>query len=311
MEVDEGNQSKVHRHANFEAVDDEEFFEFQEVESYFNLTPVNEDDPTSSPAPTHKTNELGELVEIPQCRFCWGQNTEGNNPLISSCKCKGGIRYIHLNCLMQWLSAKKNIKNGDNYCSYFWKSFECEICKTAYPLMIKSNGTNFHLVHYDRPQTSYLVLESLNQEKNTSRIVHIIKPTAGKDVFKMGRGHESDLRINDISVSRLHAMIKYKEGKFLLEDNVSKFGTLVLISKRTPLSPGFNKAVQIGRTVINFSVKSLGSSSLAKSEAEFGKVKTTQSDGTTNQQLGFTGISPLEHQGDDDEDEDGGNVNYN
>ena len=127
----------------------------------------------------------------------------------------------------------------------------------------------------------------------------------------MGRGHESDLRINDISVSRLHAMIKYKEGKFLLEDNVSKFGTLVLISKRTPLSPGFNKAVQIGRTVINFSVKSLGSSSLAKSEAEFGKVKTTQSDGTTNQQLGFTGISPLEHQGDDDEDEDGGNVNYN
>lgn len=71
----------------------------------------------------------------------------------------------------------------------------------------------------------------------------------------MGRGHESDLRINDISVSRLHAMIKYKDGKFLLEDNVSKFGTLVLISKRTPLSPGFNKAVQIGRTVINFSVK--------------------------------------------------------
>lgn len=28
MEVDEGNQSKVSRHANFEAVDDEEFFEF-------------------------------------------------------------------------------------------------------------------------------------------------------------------------------------------------------------------------------------------------------------------------------------------
>lgn len=73
----------------------------------------------------------------------------------------------------------------------------------------------------------------------------------------MGRGHESDLRINDISVSRLHAIIKYKEGRFLLEDNTSKFGTLVLIKKRTPLVPGFNKAVQIGRTVVNFSVKSL------------------------------------------------------
>jgi len=75
----------------------------------------------------------------------------------------------------------------------------------------------------------------------------------------MGRGHESDLRINDISVSRLHAIIKYKDGRFLLEDNTSKFGTLVLIKKRTPLIPGFNKAVQIGRTVVNFSVKSIAS----------------------------------------------------
>lgn len=43
--------------------------------------------------------------------------------------------------------------------------------------MIKANGKNFHLVGYERPTTSYLVLESLNQEKNTSRIVHIIKPS--------------------------------------------------------------------------------------------------------------------------------------
>lgn len=208
-------------------------------------------------------------MEVPQCRFCWSSGTEGDaNPLISSCKCSGGIRYIHLNCLMQWLNAKKNMKNGENYVSYFWKAFECEICKTAYPLMIKSKGKNFHLVFYERPSTSYLVLESLNQEKNTSRIVHIIKPSQGKDVFKMGRGHESDLRINDISVSRLHAMIKYKDGRFLLEDNVSKFGTLVLISKRTPLSPGYNKAVQIGRSVINFSVKSIGSAALGAIKSE-------------------------------------------
>jgi hypothetical protein len=28
MEIDEGNQQKVHRHMNIESVDDEEFFEF-------------------------------------------------------------------------------------------------------------------------------------------------------------------------------------------------------------------------------------------------------------------------------------------
>ena len=87
----------------------------------------------------------------------------------------------------------------------------------------------------------------------------------------MGRGHESDLRINDISVSRLHAMVKYKEGRFLLEDNLSKFGTLVLIKKRTPLNPGFNKAVQIGRTVVNFSVKHISASHQDKGQDKTGQ----------------------------------------
>jgi predicted component of type VI protein secretion system len=80
-------------------------------------------------------------------------------------------------------------------------------------------------------------------------------------VFKLGRGHESDLRINDISVSRCHAKIKLENGKFMLEDNQSKFGTLVLVKQRTPLLPGYNKAVQVGRTVINFSVKALNNNS--------------------------------------------------
>jgi pSer/pThr/pTyr-binding forkhead associated (FHA) protein len=100
-----------------------------------------------------------------------------------------------------------------------------------------------------------MVLESLSQEKNNSRIIHIIKPGPQKTIFKLGRGHESDLRINDISVSRCHAKIKLEKGKFLLEDNTSKFGTLVLVKQRTPLLPQYNKAVQVGRTVINFSAK--------------------------------------------------------
>lgn len=123
--------------------------------------------------------------------------------------------------------------------------------------MMKADNKVYNLVKYERPQGDYMVLESLSQEKNTSRIIHIIKPSSNKTVFKLGRGHESDLRINDISVSRCHTKIKFERGKFLLEDNQSKFGTLVLVKQRTPLLPGFNKAVQVGRTVINFSVKHL------------------------------------------------------
>lgn len=47
----------------------------------------------------------------------------------------------------------------------------------------------------------------------------------------------------------------------MLEDNTSKFGTLVLVKQRTPLLPQYNKAVQVGRTVINFSVKAHNSQS--------------------------------------------------
>ena len=47
----------------------------------------------------------------------------------------------------------------------------------------------------------------------------------------MGRGHESELRVSDISVSRCHAILKYdaeRTHSYYLEDNLSKFGTLVL-----------------------------------------------------------------------------------
>jgi pSer/pThr/pTyr-binding forkhead associated (FHA) protein len=61
-------------------------------------------------------------------------------------------------------------------------------------------------------------------------MVHLIMPDLDKKTFKLGRGHESDVRVSDISVSRCHALVKYNSdnGRFYLEDNLSKFGTLVL-----------------------------------------------------------------------------------
>ena len=149
------------------------------------------------------------------------------DPLFCQCSCRGTMGNIHLSCLRQWLAVKKIEKTTDNFISCYWKAFECEICKSAYPLMIKSKDRRYNLVQYERPVGDFLVLESLSHEKNNSRIIHIIKPDANKKVFKLGRGHESDLQINDISVSRWHSTIKLENGKFLLEDKASKFGTLV------------------------------------------------------------------------------------
>ena len=76
-----------------------------------------------------------------------------------------------------------------------------------------------------------------------------------KDYIKIGRGHDSEVRITDISVSRCHALIKktYK-GAFTLEDNSSKFGTLVLVRKPIMLENGNTTFLQAGRTILEIQV---------------------------------------------------------
>ena len=53
---------------------------------------------------------------------------------------------------------------------------------------------------------------------------------ADQDEINLGRGHDIDVRVTDISVSRCHAVIaKSKKGFFYIKDNNSKFGTLLLV----------------------------------------------------------------------------------
>merc|ERR1712096_75000 len=77
----------------------------------------------------------------------------------------------------------------------------------------------------------------------------------GSSMIKLRRGHESDIRVSDISISRTHAIIKFKNNGFYIEDNISKFGTLLLIQKPINLLALNTAAIQIGRTVIQFSNK--------------------------------------------------------
>lgn len=85
------------------------------------------------------------------------------------------------------------------------------------------------------------------KENCNIKSIHVI--TLTDDPITIGRGHESDVRINDISVSRSHATLKYDSttGKLLLKDLKSKFGTLVLLKR--PIEIQTSKIhLQIGRT---------------------------------------------------------------
>jgi len=97
-----------------------------------------------------------------------------------------------------------------------------------------SVGNNIYdLIDIERPkQKNYIILESLNQMKDNNNIksIHVINLDEQSKII-MGRGHESDVRINDISVSRSHAILTFLNGRIRIRDLKSKFGTLVLIKK--------------------------------------------------------------------------------
>lgn len=70
----------------------------------------------------------------------------------------------------------------------------------------------------------------------------------------LGRGHESHVRITDISVSRQHAFIvRGSDGNYYLFDNDSKFGTLALIRKPLELTDSIQ--IQVSRTLLSISLK--------------------------------------------------------
>lgn len=129
MEVDQSNLRERGHSANsiHTTAKDDEFEEFEEVTAIMNADPEIESDEK-------------------KCRFCWTSGACEENPLLGSCKCAGSVGFIHLKCLCSWLEVKRQAKTSQNFSTFFWKSFECEICKNAYPLMFKVCGRTYNLV---------------------------------------------------------------------------------------------------------------------------------------------------------------------
>ena len=117
--------------------------------------------------------------------------------------------------------------------TYFWKNLECELCKTRYPIEIEANGIIHPILEYELPiyeadeEPCFITLESISS--NTSKVIHVINMVDEVQV-SLGRGHDTHVRVTDISVSRLHALIRRSPlGFFYILDNNSKFGTLSLV----------------------------------------------------------------------------------
>ncbi|OLN81440.1 ERAD-associated E3 ubiquitin-protein ligase doa10 [Colletotrichum chlorophyti] len=66
--------------------------------------------------PRSQANDAG-VLDPDTCRICRGEAT-ADEPLFYPCKCSGSIKYVHQDCLMEWLSHSQKK--------------HCELCKTPF-----------------------------------------------------------------------------------------------------------------------------------------------------------------------------------
>ncbi|EUD67921.1 hypothetical protein C922_01533 [Plasmodium inui San Antonio 1] len=197
---------------------------------------------------TQRNKGEGGTPSLYNCRICLCEYENENNPLISPCKCKGSMKYVHLNCIRTWMRGRLSIRSESSSYSFFWKQLNCELCKFPYPTYIFSQNRYLELYEIPKPELPYIIIELMNDRNRGFYIVSL----ANTKCVRMGRGHDTDVRVNDISVSRFHAMIKFCNGNFYIEDCKSKFGTLIQIRKPVFFNIRRNKfiALQVGRTVM-------------------------------------------------------------
>ena len=200
-------------------------------------------------------NTITENSNNKICRVCYIEEENSDNPLLQPCSCTGSLKYIHLNCLKQWLSARSfNLIDHTEECYLFsFKQADCELCKSKFPDYIKHKGKLYEIIdfHSEINFQSYFILESLTVDKNENKYIYVVSLDQNYNTINIGRGREANLLLSDISVSRLHCIlsIDHNAKKIYLHDTNSKFGTLVLI--QTPimkLIQNMELHVQIGRT---------------------------------------------------------------
>ena len=194
-----------------------------------------------------------------KCRICFTEGDfEGNNPLISPCNCIGSVRYIHLNCLRKWLTSKVNVKStttNNIYC-YTYTYLECEICKALIPEQVEYRGKIISLLDFKDIEPPYLILQTINQYspkyKNIEFNAIFVISFKIKNYLIIGRANNSDIKLNDISVSRNHSIISYNDGAIYIDDIGSKFGTLLLIQNNILFLPYKEINIQTGKCHLIF-----------------------------------------------------------
>ena len=167
------------------------------------------------------------------------------------------MKYIHLNCLQQWLKTNTYIlyENNELCKTYKYKEAECELCKTKFPDYIRHKGKLYEINDLGNDFKNYIIFECLTLDKNNNKFLYVLS-LDNNNLLSIGRGNDCSLVLSDASISRNHCALRFNNKKVFLEDCGSKFGTLILYHEaKIKLIEDLKLYLQIGRSFIKCKVK--------------------------------------------------------
>jgi hypothetical protein len=203
--------------------------------------------------PQSEGEEMGEEPSSSQCRVCYSESYTMEDPLVSICKCAGSLQFLHISCLRFWIASRVEVRERGPVRSYEWKRLECELCKSPYPVKVQLDSYTYELVSFPRPHEHYIVLEESSSKEDNSYTCLYIHLT--KSQVRCGRSHDCPVRVKDITVSRSHATLYLSNKGAYIEDNESKFGTLVLVNRAIVMQLRTEVALQVGKVVLVFKLR--------------------------------------------------------
>ena len=182
----------------------------------------------------------------------------------------GGLKYIHLSCLRNWISARailKSNESNDECLKYEINQVICEICQEAYPDYIYSQDKENLYEIFDFIQmkfNNYIIIETIpinynSEEIRKKREIFVLSFDEKESIF-IGRSHSTDMRLNDITVSRYHSKILFnrEKSKYYIRDMGSKFGTGILIQNNNlKINSNFPLYIQISKCTILLSIQKI------------------------------------------------------
>lgn len=188
----------------------------------------------------NKNESCNDAESMRSCRICLLSDSTPDNYLISVCKCKGTMKFIHVSCLQRCISNKIQQKRiSANVVMHYYTEIKCELCGFEYSESIRVKGKYIDLIQLEYPSQYYLIIEVLTENNISNEPLDkkkfLVIDTSENYKVTCGRSSESDISILDPSISRNHMEIHRYSCGYEIYDLSSKFGTLVKLEHGIPV----------------------------------------------------------------------------